>query len=317
MHSRFPYLSDREHSFDVCARASILEDQTIRSKDGRRLAVFTAGTRGAPTVLMVNPLGASCLFLIKLIAALARCCHVVTWETRGSPDRFPDDTPREHEWAPETHAQDLAAVLAATVGDRVDSVIAYCSGSYLTLYATALGLLAPSRIALISPPLETRAGGPKTLYQQTIPPLLARIARQGPKAAALVRAIAQQGAAAKPEDDDYELQVLNNLPFRRDEDTYRYACLHTAWQATPWTDVLAQIAVPTAIFHGSNDDLVHMDTVVSLATAIPDAELYVYERQGHFAVYMSDALIRDAVGFAMKDGARGRSGNRYASRIRS
>jgi pimeloyl-ACP methyl ester carboxylesterase len=301
--ARFPYLSERERCFDVVRRASILVDHTVRSKDGRRLAVFTAGDPDAPTVLMINPLGASCLFLVKLIAALTRCRRIVTWETPGLPDSFPEDPAGGLAWDPQSHAQDLAAVLAATAPGRIDSVIAYCSGSYLALHAIALGLVAPSRIALVSPPLEVRSAGPRTLYQQTIPPLLVRVARDGPKAAALVRAIMQRGVRRAPEDNDYELHVLNNLPFSSDESVYRYACLHAAWQTVAWPDALAKLVTPTAIFHGSDDELVHGDTVASLAMAISSAQLWVYERQGHFAVYTCDALIRDVANFATEAGA--------------
>lgn len=305
---RFPYLGERERGFDIYQRASILADHTVRSPDGRRLAVFTAGDPDAPAILLINPLGASCLFFVKLIAALARDRRVVTWETRGLPDNFPDDPAGEHAWDPQSHAHDLAAVLAAAAPRGIDSVIAYCSGSYLALYAIALGLLSPSRFALISPPLELHSDGQKTLYQQTIPPLLVRVARDGTRAAALVRAIMRKGVRAAPGDDDFELHVLNDLPFSRDEYMYRYACMHVAWRALPWTDLLAKIVVPAAIFHGSDDELVHADTVGSLATTISGAQLCAYERQGHFAVYTCDALIGDVASFAIDEGALSRDG---------
>lgn len=301
--SRFPYLSEGERSFDVTRRATVLEDRTITSKDGRRLAVFTAGNTNAPAVLLVNPLGSSCLFFVKLVEALARHRRILTWEMRGLPEYYPDDVARDREWAPETHAQDLGEVLAVVGGAPIDSVISYCSGSYLALYATAQGLLAPSRIALIGSPLEVDAGGQKTLYQKTIPPLLTRIARGGPQMAAIVRAIMRQGVQAKQTDPDYELHVINNIPFTRNEYTYRYACLHAAWQSVPWTELLAKIGVPTAIFHGTTDELVHTDTVAKLSTVIPGAGLHVYDRQGHFAVYTCDELIRDVVRFATTDRA--------------
>lgn len=308
---RFPYLTEEERRFDVTVRASVLEDRTITSRDGRRLAVFTAGPAGdanVPVVLLVNPLGSSCLFFVKLVEALSRHRRVLSclsWEMRGLPDYYPDDVAADREWAPETHAQDLGEVLAIAGGARVESVISYCSGSYLALYATARGLLAPSRIALIGPPLEIGAGGQKTLYQKTIPALLTRIARGGPQMAAIVRAIMRQGVQARATAPDYELHVINNIPFTRDEYTYRYACLHAAWQAVPWTELLAKIGVPTAIFHGNTDELVHTDTVTTLSTAIPDARVHVYDRQDHFAVYTCDDLIRDVVRFATTDPAAG------------
>ncbi|XYI03767.1 alpha/beta fold hydrolase [Sorangium sp. So ce1128] len=293
----FSYLSERERGFDVYRRASILADQTVTSRDGRTLTVFSAGEPEASTVLLVNPLGVSCLFLVGLIEALSRHHHVVTWETRGLPDYYPDDVAAPGEWEPETHARDLGEVLAAAGRGHADSVISYCSGSYLALYATATGLIAPRRLALISPPLELGADGEKTLYQKTFPPLLNRIARSGPQLAALVRGIMRQGAQRTEADADHELHTLNDLPFTRDETTHRYARLHAPWQALPWAGLLGKVAVPTAIFHGTEDEIVHPDTVAALAAAVPDATLRLYERQGHFAVYKSEELIADVARF--------------------
>jgi pimeloyl-ACP methyl ester carboxylesterase len=306
MTARFPYLGVAEQGFEVCARAALLEYRTIEAGDGRPLATFTAGPASAPVVLVVNPLGASCLFFAKLIERLVRTRRVVTWESRGLTERFPEAPAGDHEWAPDTQVGDLAAVLAAAKVARVESVIAYCSGSYTALYAAATGAITASRIALISPPLEVEAAGPgdgRTLYQQTVPPLLSRIARHGPKTAAVIRAILRQGSHAAPGDPDYELHVLNNLPFRGDDSTYRYASLHAAWHHTPWRDLLANLDAQTAIFHGTDDDLVHTDTVTALTAAIRGAELRVYERQGHFAVYTCEALIGDVVRFSAAEGA--------------
>ncbi|MGK3992279.1 alpha/beta fold hydrolase [Sorangium sp. So ce1024] len=293
----FGYLGERERQFGIYRRASFLTAETVIAKDGRPLTVLSAGSPEAPTVVLVNALGVSCLFLVRLAEALSRDHRVVTWETRGLPDYYPDDVAAGGEWDPETHARDLGDVLAAAGRGRVDSVVSYCSGSYLTLYATARGVIAPRRVALISPPLELQAEGEKTLYQRTFPPLLTRMARSGPAMAAIVRGIMRQGARRAEDDVDEELHALNDLPFARDETTHRYARLHAPWLALPWADLLRKVAAPTAIFHGTEDEIVHPDTVAALAAAIPDAGLRLYERQGHFAVYRSEALLQDVVRF--------------------
>jgi pimeloyl-ACP methyl ester carboxylesterase len=303
MHARFPYLSDAQRDLDLVRRAAVLERRIVTAPDGRPLAVFAAGPPDAPTVLLVNPLGSTCLFFVPLIEALARDHRVVTWETRGLPAQHPDDVPGDapgDAWTPEVHTADLAAVLAGT--SSVTSVISYCSGSHVAVHAIARGALAPARVALISPPIELRGDGPKTLYQRTMPPLLARIARGGPRTAALFRALLQHGAQVPPGAADHELHVLNNLPFTSDDRTYRYAALHAAWYGTPWRELLATLAVPVAIFHGSADEIVHTDTARALAAALPRARLHVYERHGHFAVATCDALIADVARFAAASG---------------
>jgi pimeloyl-ACP methyl ester carboxylesterase len=297
MYARFPYLSDAQRDLDLVRRAAVLERRIVTAPDGRPLAAFVAGPADAPTVLLVNPLGSTCLFFVPLIEILARDHRVVTWETRGLPGWYPDDAPGDRAWAPEVHTADLAAVVGGT-GGGVTSVISYCSGSHVAVHAIARGALAPARVALISPPIELRGDGPKTLYQKTMPPLLARIARGGPRTVALFRALLQHGAQVPPGAADHELHVLNNLPFTSDDRTYRYAALHAAWYGTPWRELLAQIAIPVAIFHGSADEIVHTDTARALAAALAGARLHVYEHHGHFAVATCDALIADAIRFA-------------------
>jgi 3-oxoadipate enol-lactonase len=295
----FGYLGPNERSFEAYKLSSILRPRIVTSKDGRRLMAFEAGPETAPTVVVVNPLGTTCLLFIKVIAELARTHRVVTWESRNLPDNFPDDeAPSPREWEPEIQAQDMRAVLAAAGVAHVESVVAYCSASYLTLYSVAHGIIAPRRMALISPAVEVGSGRETTLYQKTIPLLLTRIARSGPKAAAVVRALLQQGAQTSPGNEDHQFSIFNNLPFRSDEHTYRYACLHSAWRPILWNELVSSITTQTAIFQGTGDDIVHPETAAALAKSISGTELRVYEQQGHFALYSCAELVHDAVRFA-------------------
>jgi 3-oxoadipate enol-lactonase len=298
MHARSPYLSDAQRGFDLVRRAAVLESRVVAAPDGRPLAAFVAGPPDAPAVLLVNPLGVPCLFFVPLIEVLARDHRVVTWETRGLPAWYPDERPdgAPGAWAPEVHTADLAAVVAGT-GGGVTSVVSYCSGSHVAVHAIARGALAPARVALISPPIELRADGPRTLYQRTMPPLLARVARGGPRTVGLFRALLQQGAQVPAGGIDHELHALNHLPFSSDDRTHRYASLHAAWYGTAWGELLARIAIPAAIFHGSTDEIVHPDTARALAAALPGAQMHVYDHQGHFAVATCDALIADVARF--------------------
>lgn len=296
---RFHYLGDAERTALLREQAALLTHETRSTQDGRRLRVFTAGRAGGPVALLVNPLGVSCLFLLNIIRALAPHYRVITWESRGLPEYYPDGVARREEWLPETHYRDLETVLGEGPQGRAEVVIAYCSGSFLALYAAARGSVRGlQRLCLISPPLELGATGEKTLYQKAFSPLLPRIARSGPALAGLVRGIILQGASRAQPGIDGELRFLNDMPFTSDERTYRYACLHAPWRELVWSELLPSVRIPTKICHGLQDAMVHPDTVKQLAAALPDARLALYPDQGHFAVYQCPELIDEVVSFA-------------------
>jgi pimeloyl-ACP methyl ester carboxylesterase len=269
----------------------------VRSSDGHELSVFTAGAAHLPPVLLLNPLGVSCLFFMNLVAELLGRFRIVTWETRGLSDHGAEGGD-EAQWSTDAHVQDLRAVLHSADARRPPAIVSYCSGSYVGLFAVAQGIVpAPSRLVLVSPPLELGGGAERTLYQKTFPPLLSRIAHSGPGMAAVVRRIMLQAAEADASGVDRELLALNALPFATNESTHRYACLHATWSGLPWRALLARVASPTRVLHGTGDSIVHTDTARALVQALPAAELRTYPAQDHFAVYKCRELIRDAAGF--------------------
>lgn len=298
MSESFRYLSSAQRdAFATHRQAAALSRLVVRSGDGHELCVFTAGDAHLPAVVLLNPLGVSCLFFMNFVPQLLARFRIVTWETRGLPDYCCEHV-GEGEWSPDAHASDLLAVLDACDARRPSAIISYCSGSYLGLFAVARGVVpSPSRLVLVSPPLELDGGGERTLYQKTFPGLLSRIARSGPGMAAVVRRIMLQAGEVDASGVEQELRILNSLPFATNESTHRYACLHAAWSGLPWLQLLAQVRSPTRVLHGTGDAIVHTDTVRALVQALPDADLQTYPAQDHFAVYKCRELIRDAVAF--------------------
>jgi pimeloyl-ACP methyl ester carboxylesterase len=294
----FGYLSPAQRElFSTHRQAASLRRLRVQSGDGHQLAVFTVGAAHLPPVVLLNPLGVSCLFFMNLVAELQARYRIVTWETRGLPE-YDHEPAAEGHWSPECHARDLVAVLEACQARHPAAIISYCSGSYLGLFALARSIVpAPSRLVLVSPPLELSDAGERTLYQRTFPGLLARIARSGPGMGAVVRRIMLQAGQESASGVTKELHVLNSLPFATNDSIYRYACLHAAWSELPWRELLAQVRSPTRVLHAAEDPIVHTDTVRALVQALPNAELRVYPAQDHFAVYNCRELIRDAVRF--------------------
>lgn len=64
-------------------------------------------------------------------------------------------------------------------------------------------------------------------------------------------------------------------------------------------DDLRAVTVPTLVFHGRDDDVLHWASAVDIAEAIPDSELQVHPHMGHLIVHelwpdLAAALLRTA-----------------------
>jgi len=71
-----------------------------------------------------------------------------------------------------------------------------------------------------------------------------------------------------------------------------YGVLYGAWDFD-----LADLAVPTRVFHGADDANVPLAAAEHVANTVPDAELTVYEDAGHFRPVVEEA--RDVFGWAV------------------
>lgn len=295
------YLDPALRRFELVRAASIFTEERIEGGDGWPLTIYEAGDPTRPTVLLASPLGISCLMLVRLVRRLARSFHVLTWESRGLPDYRPSDS--DADWEPQAHCRDLLAV----VGHKrrsIRHVVSYCSGANVAAYALIERLISCSSFCMISPPLDTGASGARTIYQAMFLPLLPRIAADGVRFAALVRAMLQQPLPEPASGLAYELAAINNQPFVSAEHTYRYAQLHAPWLALKWAPLLSWLPVPTLVVHGARDDFIHAETVGATAAAIPQCRLEMIADAGHFGVCDSEEVLHQVESFFVGDGGR-------------
>jgi pimeloyl-ACP methyl ester carboxylesterase len=78
-----------------------------------------------------------------------------------------------------------------------------------------------------------------------------------------------------------ELIVRGRLQMARDT-------LLSFWDPDPTADVmpiLADIAVPVLVTHGSEDRLVSFEAAEQIAARLPNAQLYGFEGKGHFPIF--------------------------------
>ena len=282
---RFTYLNESQRQFSVVSHAAaIFREATVFSADEYPLTVYTAGSISQPTVLLVAPLGISCAMLANLADHLLPTFHVLTWEGRGLSG---SDSDTAGDFPPDTHLSDMKAVLGSAGKNVPEHIVSYCSGAYSTLYGAANGLFPHGRMCLVSPPIDAGGLGNRTNYQKTFLPLLDRIAVEGVRFAALVRAMLDDSEAA-PSD---ELMSLNNMPFSSAESTYCYARLHAPWRRMDWAPILRRLSVPMRIVHGNRDAYIHPDSVHQLAGCIARCSVDWIPDAGHFGVYDNPVLL--------------------------
>jgi pimeloyl-ACP methyl ester carboxylesterase len=284
---RLPYLEDTERAFSMCRDMEVFSEDTLVASDGVRLRVLEAGDPSKPTVLLVNALGVSCLFLARLARILARDYHLLSWESRGLPDYA--SVEGEVDLSVERHSSDAAEILAWK-GREATAIVAYCAGANIAVHGIANGTLSTGRLCIVSPSMEIATAAARTHYQRTMLPIWEKMSEMGPRYAGLMRALIRQNQ--KPHDGtlDSELHQLNNLPFRSAETTYRYGLLQAACLKFNWTDLLGKIKIPTFVLHGAEDDLIHEETSAAVAAGVDGASFLKLPDCGHFAIYTSDIL---------------------------
>lgn len=290
---RLSYLDDQHRTFAIYKEAAVFKEDIILSANGTPLAVYEAGTLTNPVVVLINPLGMSCLFMTRLANRLAENFRVITWESRGLPDYADAKSDGSDDWSLESHCNDLLAILQKK-NCEADAIVTFCSGANIAVHGLSSGMLQSKRLCMISPSLEMGEVGQKTDYQRSILPLWSKIAQEGLRMAGLVRVLLQQSDSKFDNTTDHELSVINNLPFQSDEHTHRYAQLHTPCLQQDSAALLPCVKVPTLLIHGEDDDMVHADSARAIAAVLPHCQLLWNNEGGHFAIYKS-VKLQDAV----------------------
>lgn len=283
----FSYLPPARQNAQLARNAAIFDRSTVEARDGRRLAVFEAGDRTRPTVLLVNALGMSVLFLAALARHLEPTHHVVTWETRGLPDS--SNVGLNDDLTIARHAEDAADVLAGT-GCETEAVVSYCSGVNVATYGLTHGLLSASKLCVVSPSIELPTAREQTDYQRTMLPIWRSVAASGLRQAALIHQLLGESPSAEPDGLDAELRELNNLPFVTAESTYLYARMQAACLEHASLEGLSSLKTTTLVIHCNDDDVIHADTSKALADAVTGSRYERLDDAGHFGIYTSNAL---------------------------
>ncbi|MEU9318640.1 alpha/beta fold hydrolase [Streptomyces sp. NPDC048295] len=246
---------------------------TARSADGARIHVEVHGRDGAPAVVLSHGWTCSTHFWAAQVRDLAADHRVVVYDQRGH-GRSPA-VGREG-YSTEALADDLEAVLAATLAPGEKAVIAGHSMGGMTIMAASgraglrehaaavlLCSTGSSRLAAESLVVPVRAGAVRTGMTRAILRAKAPLGPVTPVSRRILK-YATMGAGSAPDRVDACARIV-------------HACPRGA--RAPWGHVLAELdldagvrelRVPTAVIAGTEDRMTPPVHARALAAALPD-----------------------------------------------
>ncbi|MFJ7592042.1 alpha/beta fold hydrolase [Streptomyces sp. NPDC097617] len=241
------------------------------SADGARLHVEVHGERGAPTVVLAHGWTCSTAFWAAQIRALAATHRVVAYDQRGH-----GRSPAARTHSTTALADDLVAVLAATLAPGERAVVAGHSMGGMTIMAaaarpefaehTAAALLCStgsSRLVAEAQVLPVRAGRARTRITGAVLGSRAPLGPVTPVARKVLK-YATMGPGSAPDKVEACARIVHACP----------TGVRHAWsQVLAGLDLdadVARLAVPTAVIGGTADRLTPIVHARGLAAALPN-----------------------------------------------
>ena len=284
-------------------RRAVLQERTIRARDGRRIEVAEFGDPDGRVVLHCHGGAESRRFCVEAEATATRGVRVVTMDRPGFGDS--DDLARTTftEWV-----DDVVDVMDDLGVDRFPVIGWSAGGPHALACAAALTERVTAVAAVASAAPVTALDG---RHLGALEPVVAAVAAVGPTEA--VPLIVEFAApwVADPESfcdranaSPSSLRVLDhpdwgpNL-YAQLRDGFRQGADGPAREfvllATPWSFDLADVHVPVTVWAGEEDDTVPIGSSVVLAELLPHGSLRRVPGEGHFVIYPKWLEILDGL----------------------
>ncbi|ANS65822.1 hydrolase [Streptomyces lincolnensis] len=244
---------------------------TAVSADGARLHVEVHGPDGAPAVVLAHGWTCSTAFWAAQIRALAADHRVIAYDQRGH-----GRSPASPACSPEALADDLEAVLEATLAPRERAVIAGHSMGGMTVMAAAgrpglrehaaavlLCSTGSSRLVAEATVLPMRPGRVRTWLTHHVLGSRAPLGPVTPLARRILK-YATMGAGSAPAMVEACARIVHACPRR-----VRYAWAHVL-DLLDLDHAVRELRVPTVVVVGTADRLTPPAQARSLAAALPD-----------------------------------------------
>lgn len=287
-----PYLTSEQRRFSVCEHVSRFSVRVLFTDDAVPLWLYEAGDESRPCVILINPLGISCVFLLPLGALLADQFHVITWESRGLPNYIPREHGPQVNYSLARQSRDLAWILRERTSCCA-GLVAYCSGASLAAYGLGRRIFEAQKVCFVSPSLNLGSDTRKTDYQRYVLPLWPQVLRDPATMLPVVRALLGKANHQFACQLDRELAVMNALPFGSDATIYRYAELLTPALELNYVQDLQDINVPALIVISGGDDIVGEESTQRMAVELRKSTMRKIARDGHFAIYKSPEMQQE------------------------
>jgi pimeloyl-ACP methyl ester carboxylesterase len=247
---------------------------------GRRFHYFSSGH--GPVAVLVHGFPLDARLWLDQIEGLAPYRTVVAVDLRGCGRSDPVGS---GPLSMETHADDLAAIVAAVGVDAVD-LVGLSMGGYVAL---AFAQRHPEMLRTLAL-VDTKATADTDAARAGRDAMAERVVVDGRRALAgeMVGALLSQGAA---------LGVRARLRTMIEATSYEtiLGCLAGMKLRADRTSVLATIGVPTAVIVGEEDRLTTPEDAHTMATGIPGATLRVISGAGHLAPMEAPDSVNDVL----------------------
>ena len=270
--------------------ASAYEDRTrIERKRHRPRAAFRDGARiafyehggGEITLLLVSPLAYGLGVIQPVLEQLCQEFRIITIDARGSGASDPLTRP----YHVEDHAKDVRAVIAELGGGPVVGVGISAGGNMLFRLAHAEPSLFTGLVALGTPPGD---------FSRTFNPVYLErcIHDKGVKDVADIIRVHTELVYSEPEMEELrERTIRSRLSLPRET-------LLSFFDPDPTKDVmplLSAIPAPVLVAHGREDRLITFAAAEEIASRLPHAQLYAFDRKGHLPIFTATTEFCDVV----------------------
>ena len=280
--------------------------QMIRSFDGSMIAARRLSNTENTPLLISNAIGAGLAPWRKVLADIARERAVFTWDHRGLLDSGP---PASGRLDPGAQAEDAVAVLDHFAIEEC-VVASWSNGSRIAL---ELAYRYPERVRALVLVCGSYGHAAYRLIRYleitSLLPVLSGVAKhfsgylQGPLRGFIGRPeitgfIRQSGIVGANADTAALVDLLQELAA---SDLKRLLASYEAVVGDSDPDLLGGIQAPTLIVAGERDQFAPLRIQEEMATAIPTANLEIYERATHYLPLEFPAKLSDDVRRFFKD----------------
>lgn len=269
---------------DFSTEYAEFERITVVARDSFPLRVWECGPLRAPRVIIINPIGVPLVIGARLGRELAKSHRVICFEQRGYESDHQQFLNRPHDFS--VFVSDLIEVFSQRA-DPDCALIGICTGAAQAVRAIASGALTAASLVLVSPLVRLAQGYVKGGFDLGPLSYFSAIAQGNLR---LAREVLELRAAnvAQPRvlsPDERMIDAADAASLKSMESICAYSKAVYEFARERFDDDLRSIQQPVLVVSSVDDNTVAIDSVRKLCSLLPEGELEVYPRGGHYLIY--------------------------------